>query len=41
MRFGQNNEILALAFAPRGRDGDAIFLVDGMTEFAGEEFLRL
>ncbi len=41
-RFGQNDEFLA-ARARRQSDGngDPVFFVDRMTEFAGEEFLGL
>src|ERR1700674_741134 len=36
MRLGKNDELLAVGLAPAGRDGDAVLLVDGMTELAGE-----
>ena len=41
LRFGQNDEIFAAFAAPAGRNGDAVFFVDGVTKFAGEEFLGL
>ena len=37
LRFGKENKVLRFVIAPARRNGDAIFLVDGMTEFAGEE----
>src|SRR5437773_2149478 len=41
VRFGENNEVFGIASTPARRNGDAIFFVDGMTKFAGEEFVRL
>ena len=41
LRFGENDELFAALGAPAGRNGDPVFLVNGMTEFAGEEFLWL
>ena len=40
MRFRKNDEFFGAMAAPAGRDGDAIFLVNGVAEFAGEEELR-
>src|SRR4051812_24372380 len=39
--FGQNDELLAPVAAPAGRNGDSVFLVESVAEFAGEEFLGL
>src|SRR6476469_2576284 len=41
LRFGQNDEFFRTVAAPAGRDGDPVFFVNGVTEFAGEEFLWL
>src|SRR3954468_8870818 len=39
--LGQNDELRAALAAPAGRNGDPIFLVQSMAEFAGKEFLGL
>lgn len=39
MWFGQDNEVLALPPTPSGRNGDAIFLVNRVTKFAGKKGL--
>lgn len=39
MWFRQDDEVLAFATAPSGGDRDAVFVVEGMAKFAGEEFL--
>src|SRR2546423_1830866 len=41
LRLGQDDELLAAFSAPAGRDRDPVLLVEGVTEFAGEEFLGL
>src|SRR5437762_10916090 len=41
LRFGQNDEFLAALATPARRDRDPILFVNGVTEFAGEEFLWL
>src|SRR5438105_5024511 len=32
---GEQNKLLGLTAAPAGRDGDAVFLIDGVLKFAG------
>src|ERR1700682_2366198 len=39
--FRQDDELFTLVLPPAGWDRDPMLLVDGMTEFAGEEFLGL
>ena len=39
--LGQDDELFAPVSAPAGRDRDTVLLVEGVTEFAGEEFLGL
>src|SRR5438067_12110802 len=39
--LGQDDELFAAVSAPAGRDCDTVILVEGVTEFAGEEFLGL
>ena len=39
-RFRKNDELPGTIVSPARGYGDAIFLVDGMTEFAGEELRR-
>ena len=38
-RLRKNDEFFGVIAAPAGWDGDAIFVIDGMTEFAGVEVL--
>jgi hypothetical protein len=41
LRFGQDDEVLATVSAPARWNGNTVLLVNGVTEFAGEEFLGL
>ena len=41
LRLRQNDELLAAIAAPAGGNGDAVFLVQSVAEFAGEEPLGL
>ena len=41
LRLGQDDEVLATLSAPARRNRDTVLLVNGVTEFAGEEFLGL
>jgi len=40
-RFRQNDELSAFVATPACRNGDAIFIVNGVTKFAGVEELSL
>ncbi len=40
-RFRQNDELSAFVATPARRNGDAIFIVDEVTKFAGVEELSL
>ena len=41
IRLGEKNELLTIISAPARRNGDAVLIVDGVTEIAGVESLRL